>query len=109
MDNSVDALRIAGGVLLSILVISLAIIGWNQIVKIKRAEADANKLKDSTEFNKIFISYDKPVVRGYELVSLANLVIDTNIKLSRDDVYGKVDVYLMLTKGPDSRKFNWKI
>ena len=96
MENSSLALRIAGGVLISMLIISLVVVSWNRFSKVQKEKAKSDEIKSISDFNKEFESYNKDIVRGYELVSLANLANDTNKKYSEDDGFKKFNVYISM-------------
>ena len=96
MENSSLALKIAGGVLISMLIISLGVVSWNRFSKVQKEKENAAEIKSIRDFNKEFESYNKDIVRGYELVSLANLANDTNKKYSEVDGFKKFNVYISM-------------
>lgn len=101
MENSSLALKIAGGVLIAMLIISLVVVFWNRISKIERERVKFHEIKSISDFNKEFESYNKDIVRGYELISLANLANDTNVKYSEVEGFTKFNVYISM-KNPDA-------
>lgn len=68
--------------LIAILIISTLVIGWNKISDYNRKKDIIETVEQINAFNKEFESYNKGVVRGYELLSLKNLVQDTNERYS---------------------------
>lgn len=90
MENASYALRIAGGVLIAIMVVSLMVFGFSRVRDYKKQEAISKKDAQIAEFNKEFESYNKKIVRGYELVSLANYINDMNTRYSTDEGYTKI-------------------
>ena len=99
MENASKALIIAGGMLIAILVVSLLVVGWNNLTDYNRAREKIDTVEQILKFNKEFESYNKGVVRGYELVSLSNLVLDTNTRYSADQGYKNIEVYVKFLKG----------
>ncbi len=105
MENATKAIAIAGGVLVALLVISLLILGWNKISDYKVAEEESKKIEKITDFNKEFESYNKSVIRGYELLSLSNLANDSNNRYLDDQGYQAISVYAMFCNESDG-EFN---
>src|SRR5574344_1618300 len=105
MENATKALSIAGGIVLAILVVGLMVYGWTRITNYQKVQETAQKNQQITKFNKEFESYNKGVVMGYQLVSLANLVNDTNTKYSELDGFKKIEVYAMLCYGPEATEY----
>ena len=99
MENASKALIIAGGVLIAILVVSLLVVGWNNITDYNREREVVETQEQINKFNKEFESYNKGVVRGYELISLSNLVLDTNQRYSEDAGFKKLEVFVKFLKG----------
>ncbi len=99
MENASKALIMAGGILIAILVVSLLVIGWNNITDYSRLQEEIQTAEQITTFNKEFESYNKGVVRGYELVSLANLVEDTNQRYQTIDGYKELEIFIKFLKG----------
>lgn len=87
MENASKALRIAAGVLIAILVVSLITFGYRRISESKKVEEEATSNKQLSEFNKKFESYNKRAIRGNDLVSLGNLVYSTNRNLAEDSEF----------------------
>ena len=52
MENSSLALRIAGGVLISMLIISLVVVSWNRFSKVQKEKAKSDEIKSISDFNK---------------------------------------------------------
>jgi len=96
LENSSLALKIAGGVLISMLIISLVVVSWSRFSKVQKEKVKADEIKSISDFNKEFESYNKDIVRGYELVSLANLANDTNKKYSEVEGFKKFNVYISM-------------
>ena len=99
MENASKALIIASGILIAILITSLLVTGWNKITDYSKVQEEVQTAEQITNFNKEFESYNKRVVRGYELISLENLVDDTNIRYSTVNGFEKLELYIKFLKG----------
>ena len=78
MENASKALLIAGGVLISLMVISGLILVMRKVGDFQTANQDARLEKQTLEFNNIYESYNRKNIRGNEMVSLMNRVLDYN-------------------------------
>lgn len=78
MENATKALLIAAGVLLSIMILSLIVVFWDQMSAYFSAQHDAVIIKQIVEFNKKFDNYNGKTIRGSELLSVINRVVDYN-------------------------------
>lgn len=94
MENATKAIIIVGGMLIAMLVVSILVIGWNNITDYNKKEEQIETREQIMKFNKEFESFNKKVVYGYELVSLANLISDTNnVYYDKINRYGDVNGY----------------
>lgn len=89
MENASKALLIAGGVLVSILVITVFIYMITRISEFRRSNEDLARIENVSEFNKRFTNYQRDDVQGYELLSLIHNVIDYNEQYSTDSTINK--------------------
>lgn len=80
MENAAKALLIAGGVLISILVIGAFIFLFRDISKTQVDLESSKELQQIDEFNKQFTSYEKTLY-GHELLSLMNKMEENNVKI----------------------------
>lgn len=78
MENISKALLIAAGMLILIMILSLLVIGYQQISAYYSRKHDATMVEQTIEFNKRFENYNRNDIRGNELISLMNRVIDYN-------------------------------
>ena len=99
MENASRALIIAGGMLLAMLIVGLLVWGYNNISSSQRANAQAEELEQITEFNLKFEAYNKGSVRGYQMISLANLARDYNTRYSEEDGYYEAEIIAKLSEG----------
>lgn len=78
MENVSKALLIAGGVLFAILVLTLLIMFHSQISSYYTEQHDAKMNEQITEFNNKFDNYSGQTIRGNDLISIMNRVVDYN-------------------------------
>lgn len=58
MENATKALLIAAGVLIGIIILSMLLLGYNQISNYYQQQSDNLSLKQIVELNKKFTNYD---------------------------------------------------
>ena len=78
MENATKALIIAGGMLIAMLIVGLLTWGYTQIRSLQQRNVEEEERQQIVDFNERFEAYNKKVVRGYQMISLSNLVYDTN-------------------------------
>ena len=78
MENITKALLIAGGVLFAILILTLLVIFHNQLSAYYTEQHNAKMVEQVTEFNNKFDNYNGQTIRGNELISVMNKVVDYN-------------------------------
>ncbi len=94
MDNASKALRIAGAVLLGLMVTSLLIFALNAWQKYKKADYQSIQNQQTTKFNAPFDAYNKKSLRGSDMVSLGNKLNSTNRSMAGEpnyNMYSKSD------------------
>lgn len=85
MENASKAIIMAGGILISIVIISLLVLLFGGIGGAYDAQNEALSIKQIEEYNRKFAKYnDTKGLYGSELLSLGNLVEDYNKKLAYD-------------------------
>lgn len=94
MENASKALIIAGAILLSILIISLGIFIFNQASEITKS-SNLSEV-EVLQFNEKFASFEGEHVRGSEVNSLLNRVVQNNIA-NQDDASKQVKVRVTKT------------
>lgn len=86
MENASKALIIAGGILLSIFLISVLLTVYNQINENQRAKVKVLETEEVAKFNAFYESYNKDLVYGAEILTLIN-------KAKEDDKRGiKIEI-----------------
>jgi hypothetical protein len=88
MENLSDALRIAAGVLIAILVIVVVVYVWRQIGYMEDAKDDNLVSLNKAEFNKAFLAYDKNLMYGTDVLSCLNKAQNNNQRYVYNNYYG---------------------
>lgn len=80
MENASKALLIAGGVLISLIVVSGFILAMRYMGDFQTANQNAKLEQQTLEFNSVYESYNRDNIRGNDIVSLMNRVSDYNTR-----------------------------
>lgn len=78
MENATKALLIAAGVFFGIMILSTCIFAYTQITEYYRNEEKEDLIKQTIKFNNEYEAYIRNNVRGNEILSLINKVVDYN-------------------------------
>ena len=105
MENASKALIMAGGILIALLVIGALVLMFNQLSYYQRTETDSEKTQQLADFNNEYLKYTYDDIKGYELISLVNKVIDYNIK---EEVGNSVDYTKKITVVINMKEFKSK-
>lgn len=94
MENATKALLIAASILITIMVVTLLLMLYNQISSYYNTLHEEKEVEQLADFNKIFENYHRENIRGTELLSLMNRVIDYNERLTEGTKteYPKINV-----------------
>jgi len=110
MENASYALRIAGGILIGVLVLSLLVAFYNNMRGYEKAKETEEYTQQVAEFNKQFAVYVKNLY-GSDVLSLANKIIDYNRK-ETDKGYANLSVKMTvksnLTVNIDGTQYGFK-
>lgn len=102
MENATKALLIAAGMLLAVMIISLLVAGYNQISAYYRQEQELLSTEQLDKFNKQFQNYNREDIRGNELISLMNKIIDYNVTQSYQEGTNYERIKVTITIGDNS-------
>ena len=69
MENATKALEIAGGVLISLIIIGTIVFFYNRISEVKQTEHNTQAEEQAADFNKDYEVYNRNDVYGSELLS----------------------------------------
>ena len=111
MENASKALIIAGAILLSILIISLGIMIFQQASEV--VDQNAMSELEVTQFNSKFKSYMGTNVRGAQVNSLINQVIQNNVT-NQSDTSKRIKLAGVVSEAAGSKgtaladKTNWQ-
>lgn len=104
MENASKALIIAGSVLLAMLIIGTLIFMFTNLSNLKQIEADSSTVQKLEEYNRQIELYNKANLYGSEVLSLANLIEDYNIRQAEYKGYTAItlEIYTNQIKGVDA-------
>lgn len=80
MENASKALIIAGGILISILILSVLVYSFGNISQYFSSEEKVQQTEQLTTFNNQYESYNKKLLRGTDVISVINKAKDNNTK-----------------------------
>ena len=80
MENASKALLIAGGVLITLLVVGALLLMINNMSDYQKSNSQLVAVSQLSDFNEQFTQYVRDDLKGIELISLANKVMDYNTK-----------------------------
>lgn len=78
MENASKALIIAGSVLIALIIIGALVLMFSNLTAYQRNNTQTTREAQIVEFNRDYETFDRDGVRGSELYSLLNKVIDYN-------------------------------
>ena len=108
MENATKALLIAAGFLIAIIILSMLALGYNQISNYYQQQSDNFTLSQIVELNKNFTNYDGKTIRGNEMLSVINLVVDYNNWVNENSGEGYNPIQLNITFGIEKTDNRWK-
>ena len=97
MENATKALLIAAGVLIGIIILSMLLLGYNQISNYYQQQCDNLSLRQIVELNKKFTNYDGKTIRGNEMLSVINSVVDYNTWVTQNANEGYEEIQLNIS------------
>ena len=106
MENATKALIIAGGMLIAMLIAGLLAFGYTQLRNMQNTKVTEEERQQIVAFNERFEAYNKTIVRGFQMISLANLVYDTNTRYSQEEGYTPVTITVDGLSASDSKNDN---
>ena len=78
MENASKILIMAAGMLIIVMILSLVMLFYNEVSDYYQSESDREIVAQTAEFNEKFENYHREQIRGTDLISLMNRVIDYN-------------------------------
>lgn len=104
MENASKALIMTGGVLISLMVIGLLVLFYNNLSGMQKIKTDSETEQQAAEFNKQYDVYARDVY-GSEILSIANKIADYNKREADNKGYTPIDLEVTFTKGLSERYF----
>ena len=99
MENAAKALLIAGGILISIIIISLFLTMYNRMSSFQKKQESEKEFAQISTFNSGFEAYNKKVMYGTDIISLMNKAIENNkTKSASTGDYNFVNIKLSIKK-----------
>ncbi len=78
MENAADALKIAGELLIGLLLISLFIFVFQRMSSLEEEKSQQELIEQTTKFNEKFTAFDKTSMYGTDLISILGLAYANN-------------------------------
>lgn len=78
MDNSVNALQMAAGLMFGILLLAALVYVFNIISNSENTKQDIAVAEQSAEFNKKYLAFDKTSMYGTDLISVLSMAVSNN-------------------------------
>lgn len=97
MENASKALLMAGGVLISIIIIGVLILGYNQWRAIPQEQEEALKTEQLAKFNREYEAYNKQKLYGTDIISVINKAVSNNKKYENDESVYDIDIVFVLS------------
>ena len=89
MENASKALIMAGSVLIAIVIIGALVLMFNNLNNYQQVNTQGDRDAQVVEFNNQYETYNRKNVRGSDLYSLLNRVVDYNRRKSEVGTEGK--------------------
>lgn len=78
MENAADAIKLAGEVLIGVLLISLVVFLFRNMSLLENTKKDLEVTEEVSEFNKKFLAFDKTTMYGTDVISVLGFAISNN-------------------------------
>ncbi len=102
MENASKALIMAGGILITIIVIGAFILAMREVSDFQNTRHGAELEQQTLEFNNLYESYNHNRIRGNEIISLMNRIVDYNNRKTAEG-YKKMQVEFTIPQSIRSR------
>ena len=99
-ENVAKALLIAAGILITVMLLSIIVLGYNQISNFYNTQSEKTRNEQLAEFNEQFLNYQRNDLRGTDVITLVNKVIDYNERFvyAEGTGYDRVIITIDMTK-----------
>ena len=95
MENASKALIMAAGILIALIILGALILMFSNLSNYQDTNIQTDREAQIVEFNNQYVTYDRNDVRGNELISLLNKVVDYNSRKTgdtSDEKYQKMEI-----------------
>lgn len=99
MENATKALEMAAGVLLAVMILAALVFVYKNISAEKQMQEDVKEEKQATDFNSQYEEYNRNGIYGNELLSLANKMVDYNVKEAEEKGYAEINMSAKIKNG----------
>lgn len=96
MENATKALTMAASVLIAIMVIALIYLLVDKLSGVSTQDEMQLKAEQTAKFNKEYESYEKPLMRGTEIITVINKAIANNNRYDNSEKVYDIDVQFIL-------------
>jgi len=90
MENITKALLIAAGILFAVLILSLLVMFGGQLSGYFAEQHNSKIIEQDAEFNAQFENYNGQTIRGNELISIMNKIVNYNVSIAEMEKYDKI-------------------
>ena len=90
MENAADAIKLAGEVLIGVLLITLVVYLFRNMSLLENTKKDIEVTEEISEFNKKYLAFDKTTMYGTDVISVLGLAISNN-KIQNQSVTANPD------------------
>ncbi len=97
MENASKALIMAGGVLIGILLLSLIVFSYNQLIELARLDHQQTVEEQQTNYNAQWEKYNGPIY-GTDVMSMANQITDYNATQAEKEGYTPITANIEIKK-----------
>ena len=107
MENASKALLMTGSILIGVILLSLAVYVYNIMGEAKKMETSTLTEEQIVKFNQEFLTYDKSVMYGTDVITVLNKARDNNERYAEDDDSNFIDIAFKLKDDIYAVKVNY--
>ena len=92
MENASKALIMAASVLIAIVIISAFVLMMSNLTSYQESSYQSNLSAQIAEFNNQYTTYERTDIRGSDMISLMNKVLDYNTRYTGEENFTKMKI-----------------
>ena len=96
MENASKALIMAASVLIAIVIISAFILMMTNLTSYQESSYQSNLSAQIAEFNNQFTTYDRSDIRGSDMISLMNKIVDYNTRYVNEEGFTEMHITIKM-------------